>query len=220
MSPRLDRGEYWLLANAVEYGLPLGVLTLPEWPRSDGRATIDVVLNKRGHGLGTARLAGTLLRMLQRSWIELSRNQQPISLPDRDEMLRLLAERGRRFDETAHYALTPEGGSIWEAFARPDWDRYITHSFDLGGPESDETELHEAIAADPKLLKRYVGAVAHETPIDAGSEVFSEFNPWEATYWKSLPAGFRCLFRVRRNEPAAYRPPGSQWLRDRWCPWL
>jgi len=223
MSSPLDRDEFWLLTNAVESQLPFGILTLPEWPHGDNPdATIDVVLNKRGHGLDRRQLADTLLRMLGRGWIELSRitqERRPPDSPDHSEMIQMLDERGL-FCDGVYYGLTAKGGAVWEAFARPEWDRYVGHTLEFADPDGDNTEVHEIVATDRKRLRRYMEAVAYEMPIEAGSEDYTDILPWQATYWKSLPVGVRCTFRVSKLDPSPSRPPSSEWLRGRWCPWL
>ena len=185
MTPCLDRGEYWLLTNAVEYGLPLRVLTLPEWPQDDPyTATIDIVLNKRGHGLDRYELARTLYRLSERGWIALSRDfrRQIPAYPGQSEMQRILDEKGL-FDEGVYYKLTARGGEIWESFARPEWDRYISRN-----DESDEDPtISEVIGFSEKSLKRYMASIAHETPIEAGSEIYDELRSWHATYWRRCP---------------------------------
>lgn len=224
MTPRLSRGEYWLLTNAVEYGLPLRMLTLPEWPQDDPRAaTIDVVLNKRGHGLDPDELAETLHDMLEHGWITLSRHvlQRASLHPDRVKMRRILDEKGR-FHEGVFYHLTPEGRAAWESFARPEWDRYFTHD----GESHEDSSISEVIASSERVLNRYMASLERETPVDTESRIYDELRPWQATYRKTLPAGFRCRYRPQRAEPAlpstfpsAYFP-STEWLGSRWCPWL
>lgn len=225
MTFRLSRGEYWLLTNAVEYGLPLRVLTLPEWPQDDPHiATIDVVLNKRGHGLGVDELAETLHRILERGWIELSRDirrQTPMH-PDHEEIRRVLSEKGL-FNEGVFYRLTPDGGRAWESFARPEWHLYVSRDDENG---DDDMSIGEAVAPSRKSLERYMASLEKDISIEAGSRVYDELKPWQATYWKTLPAGFRCRYRYRRFEPTlpgALAPPclpSTGWLLSRWCPWL
>lgn len=224
MTLRLSRGEYWLLTNAVEYGLPLRMLMLPEWPQDDPHAaTIDVVLNKRGHGLDPDELAEILHDMLEHGWITLSKHvlQRTPLYPDRAEMRRILDEKGR-FHDGVFYHLTQEGGAAWESFARPEWDRYITHD----GESHEDSTIGEVIASSGRVLKRYMASLERETPIDTESTAYDELRPWQATYWKILPTGFRCRYRSQRVEPT---PPGTlpslyfpstDWLRSRWCPWL
>ncbi|HEY0232740.1 MAG TPA: hypothetical protein VGC55_15945 [Dokdonella sp.] len=223
MTPRLDRGEYWLLTNAAEAGQSLRVLTLPEWPQDDPHVvTIDIVLNKRGHGLNLDELAQTLCRLAERGWIELLRDIQSEALlhPEKAEIGRILEEKGL-FRDGAFYRLTTSGAQAWESFARPEWHRYILRS--SYGEEDSPTE--EVIAASEKSLKQYMASVAHETPIEPGSEVYDEQRPWRATYWKTLPVGFRCRYRERAEParpgaaPTRYFPP-TAWLSSRWCPWL
>ena len=55
MDPRFTRGEYWLLETVVEREL-----SVCELIRSD----LELLLNKKGHGLSRASLVETLYRLL------------------------------------------------------------------------------------------------------------------------------------------------------------
>lgn len=211
--PRLNRGEYWLLSEAVEFRFPLRTLTLPEGPPWDG-PTIDVTLNHEGHGLSLNQLSRTLLRMANLGWIEFSRgigsDRHLLATPDHARIREWLGETGT-FIDGVYYALTAAGGHVWEKFARPDWDRYIAHESD------SEDGSVEIVTATEKLLHKYLQAVATEVTIDPESVQIAEIQPWQLTYWKSLPCGVRCTFR---GTELPYQPPKSQWWRERWCRWL
>src|SRR5687768_13834175 len=132
MTIRLSRGEFWLLANVVEHALPLPLLAMPEWAPGGTMDTIDIVLNRQGHGLEFAALAETLSRMSMAGWIEFGRTFrcEPIPRPGIDEIVNFLGEQ-TRFDKASFYHLTGKGGKAWEAFARPEWNKYIHHHFDF-----------------------------------------------------------------------------------------
>ena len=53
--------------------------------------------------------------------------------------------------KVTYYGLTQEGGAQWEAFAAPDWQRYITASF--GCLEDHEDSMGEMICADKDWLE-------------------------------------------------------------------
>lgn len=77
------------------------MLTLPEWvPGGTDLNTIDIVLNRQGHGLGFESLRDTLAHMARNGWIQFSRTfrDNPISCPNAEEIAVLLRERGR-FDD-------------------------------------------------------------------------------------------------------------------------
>lgn len=71
MTLRLSRGEFWLLANAVEHGLPLPLLAMPEWVPGGTMNAIDIALNRQGHGLALPSLIETLLQLSRNGWVEL-----------------------------------------------------------------------------------------------------------------------------------------------------
>lgn len=220
MTLRLSRGEFWLLANAVEHGLPLPLLTLPEWVSGGTDInTIDIVLNRQGHGLGFEALRDTLAQMARNGWIQFSRTfrDNPISCPNAEEIAVLLRERGR-FDEAVFYRLTAAGGAAWEAFARPEWHRYIEHSHEYPDDDSSCMQMTTIETADWKTLDKYLRALAGEEVIEAGSIVLSELRPWHATYWKTLPFGLRCTFRSSERRSSDHRA-NPQRTHDAWCEW-
>lgn len=126
MTLRLSRGEFWLLSNVVEHALPMPLLAMPEWVPGGTMDTIDIALNRRGHGLEFTALAETLMGMSTNGWIELSRTfrTEPLPRPSLNEIVDFLQEKSQ-FDKAVFYALTEAGGRAWETFARPEWDRYI-----------------------------------------------------------------------------------------------
>jgi hypothetical protein len=214
MNPRLTRGEYWLLAQAVFHGFPLRVLALPEGPPWTGD-TIQENLNVQGHGMSTATLARTLVRLSRRGWIHLDRSIRESDgyLPcDAASIRAALNERGRFF-EGAYYRLTAEGALIWELFARPDWSAYIEDEY------SEERDgVREVIAANRTSLERYMRAVRHEGSVEEGSESTDEIAEWKITYWKPPVVGIRRRFLFRES-PERFRR-SSDALQKLWCKWF
>jgi hypothetical protein len=92
-----------------------------------------------------------------------------------------------------YFALTRDGGAAWEAFARPDWSRFID-------ARADGTDA-EVICADRARLDAFV-ASRWQAWIPAGAERRDELRPWAATYWKTLPVGYRVRYVYREREPA------------------
>jgi hypothetical protein len=219
MTLRLSRGEFWLLANAVEHGLPLPLLTMPEWVPGGTNNAIDVVLNRQGHGLGFESLLETLAQMARNDWIRFGRTfrDDPISCPDTKEIDVFLRERVR-FDQAVFYWLTAAGGAAWEAFARPEWRRYIEHNHDYADDAASCARMTTIETSNWKQLDKYLRALAGEQVIEAGSIVLSELRPWQATYWKTLPFGLRCTFRSNETRSRDYLT-GPQRMREAWCEW-
>lgn len=221
MTLRLSRGEFWLLATAVEYSIPLPHLALPEWVPGGTMDTIDIILNRQGHGLGFQALVDTLAQSRRNGWIEFGRpfpgKLAPVSDPDADEVAALLRERGRGL-ETAHYWLTADGGAAWESFARPRWNRYVIDSCEFPEDGSTFERMTTIETSDWQWLDRYLRTQASEQVVEAGSITLTELRPWQATYWKTLPFGLRCTFRSTEHRLPGPVPAPSR-LRESWREW-
>lgn len=223
MAPRLSRGEYWLLTKASEYGLPLHVLGLPDGPPWT-HMTMQDALNCRGHGMDTPTLARTVLRLLRRRWIALDVIEHPTPnsiVPDLAGIERALHARGP-IERVPTYSLTPLGGQVWESFAQPNWDRYIedcrTDCAEGEAPDGyDGWERGEVITAERGTLDRYMQAVRDEECIVADSESIEVRHDWTYCYWKPPRSAYVWRFLARNKD--RFRPPSTQWHRERWCEW-
>jgi hypothetical protein len=193
MEPRLTRGEYWLLNDVVDTTTPLCMLV---------STCIEELFNNPGHRLSRPRLIETLVEMSDRGWIEGYRFEDGFPLTAQ------LVEAGFGETVTAEggelgYRLTKLGGEVWEAFAAPDWDRYIN------AWTSSEGEVNEYFCATKWRLEKYLSLVhLLEIEVLPESVVWDEVRPWQATYWKLLPHGHRVQF-VHRDirHPEEYLPP-------------
>jgi len=74
--------------------------------------------------------------------------------------------------------------------AAPRWERYVSVV------EEPDSLLAETTAV---TRERIVTAIQFPQPYDVvpDSEVWDELEPWEATYWKTLPHGVRLRRRMR-----------------------
>lgn len=219
MSARLTRGEYWLLAKAVTYQLPLPLLALPEGPPWD-RATIDETMNCEGHGMAIDELARTLLRLARRGWIEITPTHA--SRPQVYEFEALLVELKKRgsFSDQAYYGLTRQGGEVWETFARPRWHLYYSDSYDSVEDEiSPETLLGEVTTSNRRTLDLYMQARRQEVDIVSDTEEISEVAEWSMTYWKPPCDAWCCRFvyHERKHWQSGWRTTGN--MRHLWCEW-
>ena len=109
MDPRFTRGEYWLLETAVEFKFPVCGLIDSDF---------ELSLNKKGHGLTRDALVETLHRLIAWGLIS-AENEGDAPISTHQQIERALNE------SHTYYGLTPEGGAHWEAFAAPDWQKYI-----------------------------------------------------------------------------------------------
>ncbi len=93
------------------------------------------------------------------------------------------------------YYLTPQGGERWEAIARPDWNKFLINNLDCMYPYEEilarKRENIEQLLAYGEYLLEY------NRPIP-GTEVWEVLEPWEVTYWKTLPRGYRLNYQPEK----------------------
>lgn len=167
-----------------------------------------MALNKPGHGLARAELVETPLDLPRAGLIYVKHGNRKLRSPTRRSLELAVAESQAPSRTT--YGLTPQGGAVWEAFAAPNWQRFV---HDTGTPE-DEWEV---TCADRHFLDRYLAAVRREGDLDVSTLVIDEVKPWQATYWKRLPSGWRATFTWHfKDEP---RWPSASQLADAWVRW-
>lgn len=210
MNPSLTRGEYGLLESVVEAKNPL------RWLAADN---LNVILNKTAHGLSLPLLRETLFDLFEKKWIESyqSLSDEPIKL-SRPEIETVLCETSH--PHQIYYGLTSLGGTVWEAFAQPDWNRFIVHTITC---ENTEDELAEFICADKKLLESYFHGIHHIGIIPKKNAIqYDTLEPWQATYWKELSRGFRIRFRCQIIKGVSWEEIPASYLRiyeKRWHQW-
>jgi hypothetical protein len=214
MQQRLSPGEYWILTSAVRIKYAIAWLVEPD---------IEITYNRRSHGMTVEETANTLTGLFERGLLEVERRSPAADGCVRgrlscDEVLPALRGKPGRM----HYVLTNEGGAAWEAFAQPAWDWYIGH-------ERDE-DRWIVTCTDRNLLARYLYATAwlERTP-EIRAAVVEEIGAWAATYWKTLPRGFRVSYPAVDEEPPVFTRTDEwlQWntmfqgtcaMRQGWCP--
>ncbi len=183
---RLTRGEYWLLESVVTDAIPLNMLASSE---------LAWILNKKEHGLIRQTLIETLVRLFDLGWIS-AKFTDVGNVPSRfdqqlkcDQIIAAMEERGPWFSASA-YRLTPEGGAVWEAFAAPDWERFVLIDEDFEEGIGVRTCLSERV-----LHHQLESSAFIEGPFDPDSVKTKITGPWQATYWKTLPVGFQANYR-------------------------
>ena len=97
--------------------------------------------------------------------------------------------------------LTPQGGAKWEAATHADWNRYyqwFPHRRD--NSQTPELRTAEIICADRKLLETRTRIAKHSQAMQfvAGTEVFSEVEPWQVNRWKTLPKAYKVRYQYRQ----------------------
>jgi hypothetical protein len=198
----LTHGEGWLLETAVECRCPIPFLTRPEPDLSEA-------LNYKGHGLSQCELFAAFRTLRDQEYITFYNfhSDEPVALSD-EELFASLAHGAYDSNlEPVVYGLTPAGGARWETTAEADWSRfYEGFSHEAGGSEDQRVLTAGSLARLHELLDHHTGFLYEE--IVAGSVIEDIVRPWEATYWKTLPVGFRVRCWVKSTEPHwAPQPP-------------
>ena len=222
MEPRFTRGEYWLLDTVVEFRFPVSGLM---------DSNLEENLNKKGHGLTRTALIETLHRLI--SWGLISaKNEVDAPISTSEDIERALDEPRWRIGSSidrrtiTRYGLTPEGGTQWEAFAAPDWEKYIDGSIYLPDPPDDrEQGTWELICADKASLESYFESKCFYDAQDVSLEtvVWDYIAPWDVTYWKQLEGAHRVRFhppdKTETQNAEWYPLPKPEWYLNLWCAW-
>jgi hypothetical protein len=184
-----ERAVYWLLDAAALGWMPL------EWLTADN--VCEVFNTRRGHELSFPDLVDTLEGLFQSGDLIAERLEQNHLtgefVPSRPDLV-----AGLSGQVWLYYGLTGQGGARWEAFARPDWSRYIDASYWTDTTDGD-IEVGEIVAQDKHAVEQYLAALyAHYVnptyTIHPDSEHWDLLIPWDVTYWKTLPQGYRVHF--------------------------
>lgn len=219
MNPRFTRGEYWLLETVVEHEWSICGLM---------ESDLELHLNKKGHGLTRASLLETLHRLIS-SGLIYAQNEVDGFISTYEQIERALDEMKSRHSarlgerKITYYGLTEEGGAQWEAFAAPDWEKYIY----AGQTFSEEYEdgIWEVICADRSRLGRYYASLRfyHQLKVSLESIEWDYLSPWQVTYWKQLSGAYRFRFQERDKpeyeDPELSPPPRPEYFRSVWCAW-
>ena len=243
MEPRFTRGEYWLLETIVEHEFEVCALI---------DSNLESFWNKKGHELTRASLIETLHRLI--SWgLIYAKSEMRGSISTKEQIELALEERvpwntHHVFISTdgdieivpdeskpprtepidvrkiTYYGLTREGGAQWEAFAAPDWQKYIAGSFQ---PEDEEGEyeMWELICGDKNWLEEYIQSMCFydQKEVILESVEWDYVTPWQATYWKRLNGGHRvrCRCRDKSGEGNSKPPPPpfAEYFHRIWYAW-
>ena len=219
MEPRFTRGEYWLLEIAVEH----------EWSISNLiDSELELHLNKKGHGLTRTSLLENLYQLLS-SGLIYAKNEVDGFISTYEHIECALNEPPWRIapageKKCTSYGLTPEGGAQWEAFAAPDWEKYVESSV-FSDEDEDENEIWEVMGADKEWLEKYFEAMCFHQQLEVSVEsvAWDYAAPWKVTYWKQLEGAHILRFQAQdKSEAEDYQrspPPSPEWYRSVWCVW-
>ncbi len=220
MEPRFTRGEYFLLEIAVEHEWSISGLIDSE---------LELHLNKKGHGLTRASLLESLYRLLS-SGLIYAKNEVDGFISTYEQIECALNEPPMRIvpagvEKHTSYGLTPEGGAQWEAFAAPDWKKYVEAGETFSDEDEYENGIWEVMCADKDWLERYFESICFHQQLEVSLESveWDYISPWEVTYWKQLEGAHILRFQAQdKSEVEDYErspPPNPEWYRSVWCVW-
>jgi len=198
----MDEAEFWLLDVVVTGRVHLDWLLWEE---------LDVALNRPGHGLDPDALLDLVDRLFRGGFIDA---YGPRRSDDREDFGRSLH---RSETEAAlhgcgpgfSYGMTLRGGARWEAVAKPDWSRFLDESAGLD-PDEVEVEGPDRDRVASHLRRHTLWAVVPD------SERWETLIPWQATYWKTIPHGYRVTAGWQQEAPTK-APDWDDY--KRWIQW-
>jgi len=218
-------GEAWLLETAVEHCIPLTFLAMSD-------EQIGLQFNQPSHHMTRIELLGTLCSLFQRG--ELIAEQEILGshCPTPEQVDAALVPPFRRANggvawgtgqvAPLYYGLSQTGAARWERMAEPDWGRYFEDSW------AEETTCEVVAGSEQRLeeLLRCTCELWDVVPVNDRIER-DVIMPWNATYWKTLQAGYRGRFHYKRLAYSSRRPTPeyrrmmiglTRWCRSIWHP--
>lgn len=160
-----------------------------------GRDDLGMLVNKQLHGLSQDELLATILELSRQGLVSYTtgHNLTECEFSSTDQVKNALAEETRRGQGKTFLRLTSKGGRVWEAFAAPRWDDFISEL--EGFDESLGQYVTELICTNRGLLERYLkSGYPSLSQIDPSQVWWDILEPWEVTYWKILPKAHRVRF--------------------------
>lgn len=180
---------FWLLDIVIESKLAVDILVADN---------IEEYLNQAPHALSRTELTTTLSTLFEKQWISAwvfkDGHASPLLPPYTAQNIEQYLTQDSQSPGSFHrplvyYGLTPAGGQQWEQVTNPDWMSFVQT---LYGVNPEEGSIASAT--------RQVVEQWFDNQIFEGYEVLPDsiqwenMHPWQATYWKQLPEGYRVTF--------------------------
>ncbi len=198
----------------AEHMIPAGFL---------GRDDLVMIVNKQLHGLSQDELLATILELSQQGLVSYTtrHDETERQFANTDQIKDALAEESRGGQGKTYLGLTSQGGRVWEAFAAPRWDDFISEL--EGFDETLGQYVTELICTNRGRLERYLrSGYPSLSQVDPSRVWWDILEPWEVTYWKSLPKAHRVRF-VDPDHGMEEPPPPPQYMRyifrEGWYRW-
>ena len=196
----MDEAEFWLLDVVVEGRVHLDWLLMED---------LGEALNRPVHGLDPNALLDLVDRLFRDGIID-AYPYEPQRGDDREEVRRSLHRS--EIEAALHgcgpglaYGMTAHGGARWEAVTKPDWSRFLDewagtdpHDVEVAGLDRDRVASH---------LRQHT-----LWPVVPGTERWETLIPWQATYWKTFPRGYRVTADYQGEVPVPDWDAYERWI--------
>lgn len=145
------------------------------------------LFNRPDHGLSNEELLDRLVRLINCGLIFVV-DAKRCGAPNTSG-LRQWLDNALSGGEDCFVGLTQRGGAVWEKAVNPDWQQF--HVFRDG--EEEGCVVLEA-GTEEYLSRLFTMYEEYCPPIKAPGDPI-HLRPWQATYWKTLPVGFRLTYQ-------------------------
>lgn len=212
MDVKIDKADYAILYGVSEEPWPAWLLLKEETMAG---------VNRSWPGLAPRELTEHFFRLWTEGLIECAEEAEEAdytsSVPPDYELARQQFE----FDHSSSdrpqsnlltYRLSPAGGEVWANYAGVDWSKFYNSWYDSGRNEF-RLSASGRRAIELALQLRTISPV----PVPK-TERWEILGPWQATYWKILPAGHRISYRYETwpCAPSSYNEEEFRALQELW----
>lgn len=186
---KISASIFWLLDIVIESKLAVDILVADN---------IEQYLNRAHHALSRAELATTLGALFEKQWISawVFKDGHASPLPPKhsaQNIERYLTQDsqspGSFHRPLIYYGLTSAGGWQWEQLTNPDWKSFVQTLYGVNPEEGSIASATRQVVQqwfDSQILEGY--------EVLPDSIRWENMLPWQATYWKQLPEGYRVTF--------------------------
>jgi hypothetical protein len=178
----LSRDELWFLDIAVR-GMPtIGQV-------ADSAAALRARFNVNPHSLSKSQVAETLWYLYSDGYLFFADDTDRRCTVCRDDLIEV-AQNSDLESDHLRFGLTEFGGVLWERAAMPDWNRFYKDYYE-DGEDSTRTKVSILATTECRLMELIADLEFTTFEVDVWTK--SVIEPWQATYWKQLPAGVQAI---------------------------
>ncbi len=185
----MNRFEYWFLDIAVEEVIGFGWIVPDDQYGciAIDRAPLELTIDEIADILHSLFQKGDLMAVSAEDFDDL-RQIKGGFIPSLVEIKAALRE-----EINLGYYLTLKGGEQWESVSKPKWNQYFHWGYNV--LMCADRAIGERLLAEHDLLF----ADELDSYIILETSMWEEVVPWQATYWKNLPIGYRVHFQSQSS---------------------